>query len=72
MSDRIKEEWRIEIFVRENEPTNELFSFRRYVDGKPIETYRPVSKSEAILYASSVIIGVEPPRKLIPLNLPSR
>jgi hypothetical protein len=72
MSVRIKEEWRIEIFVHENEPEKELFSFRRYVNGNPIESYPPVSKIEAILYASSVISGFEPPRKLTHFHTPFR
>jgi hypothetical protein len=67
-----KEEWRIDIHVHKGKENEELFTFHRYVDGKPIETYRHVGNGEAILFATHVILGFEPPRKLIPLNLPSR
>ena len=44
-----KEEWRIDIHVHKGKENEELFTFHRYVDGKPIETYRHVGNGEAIL-----------------------
>lgn len=74
MSDFIiqKEEWRIDIHVHKGKENEELFTFHRYVHGKPIETYRHVGNAEAILFAAHVILGFEPNRKYVLLNSPSR
>lgn len=64
------EKWEIEITKDSSE--NENFTFRRFVDDNPIETYARVDKETATMYANAIILGFEPPRKLVPLNLPSR
>lgn len=60
-----KIEWRIELgecptdlaFTKKGETT---FSFRKYVDGKPKESYCLVNKETASVNAACIINGFEP------------
>ena len=63
------ETWMIEVQKKGSE---ESFQFRRYTDGKINESYAPVGKELALLYASHILLGLEPPRKFIHLHSPSR
>lgn len=55
--DAPSDEWRITI-------SGDVYLFSRCVNGYAIETYRPVGRGEAAVWAVAIIQGYEPPRHL--------
>lgn len=47
------------------------FSFRRLINGRINESYRPMDQDEATLAATAIIHGFQPPRRLYHLDKPT-
>ncbi|WP_425641433.1 hypothetical protein ACPUEK_15980 [Marinomonas gallaica] len=47
------------------------FSFRRLINGRINESYRPMDQDEATLAATAIIHGFQPPRRLYRLDKPT-
>lgn len=68
-----KETWHIEIWSDDQDNKSEYFRFLRTVDGKVIEVYgQKCNAAEAIVYATHIIVGAEPPRKISLMYEPCR
>ncbi|ROR60841.1 UNVERIFIED_ORG: hypothetical protein EC838_0132 [Providencia alcalifaciens] len=46
------------------------FEFKRTFNGKTLESYPPVERSKATLYATAIVNGLQPPRGLCPSDKP--
>ncbi|HHR5901443.1 TPA: hypothetical protein ACS7XC_002360 [Providencia alcalifaciens] len=62
MNEQISDEsitttWTIEI-------KNDLFFFKRAINGRIDETYAPVRRDKAAIFAAAIIQGYEPPKLL--------
>ena len=64
MTQENKESWTIEI-------SEENFTFTRQLNGKTQESYAPVTRSKASIYASAIIHGFQPPRDLRNFDTPT-
>ena len=64
MDTKDKIEWRIEYSEKINGLNRfDIFVFRKYVNDKIKESYRPVNKEEAIVFFTCISNGFEPPKK---------
>lgn len=54
-----QERWIIEV-------KNDRFSFAREINGRIEDSYAPVNKDKAAVFAAAIIQGLEPPRLLTP------
>jgi len=61
-----EEVWQIEVCR-----TTSKFLFFKIVDGRVVESYRPVGQAEASAWAVSVIQGFQPPRDLRRFDKPA-
>ena len=63
-----KERWELKIEERDD---GKVVYFKRFNQGKPIESYAPVYIDKAVIFATSIIQGYQPPRLLRRLDKPS-
>lgn len=65
----LNEKWEIELGV-EDKTDEKIFYFRRIFKGRVIESYRPASNDEALVWFTAILCGFQPPRFLDHLDKP--